>query len=611
MNSQLLVVLLLLGLCILLFIANRPRMDVVALLAMVALPLTGIVTVPEALAGLADPNIVLIAALFVVGEGLVRTGVANQIGDFLLRHAGGSETRLLVLLMLAVGFLGSLMSSTGIVAIFIPVVLFIARQQKLWPGRLMMPLSVAGLISGMLTLVGTPPNLVVDSALRHAGFGGFEFFSFTPFGVSILAAGIGYMLITRRWLNPERDIKRPQRVRRQLIDFVRDYRLTGRDHRVRIAVDSPLIGQTLQQLEARRRTGASVVAVERQTGRRRELIEPRGDMQLLAGDVLLVDAPTVDDAQRAQTLEELRLEPLPFRGAYFTDQSRNLGMAEVLLPPDSGLIGKDVRSIGFRSKYRLNVIGLRRKREALAPSVLDEELRGGDTLLVIGPWKSIRELQKQKHDFLVLSLPAELEQVARAAGRAPYALGCLAIMVTLMVTGWVPNVIAALITCFLMGLTRCLSLDSAYKSIQWPSLMVIVGMMPFSTALQKTGGVELAASGLLQAFGESEPRVLLAALFAFTALIGLFVSNTATAVLMTPLALRVASDMGMSPYPFAMTVALASSTAFMTPMSSPINMLVMVPGRYRFGDFVRVGVPLAVIVLLLTVLLVPWLLPPK
>ena len=609
MNSQLLLVLGLLGGCIALFIANKPRMDVVALLAMVALPLCGVVTVPEALAGFSDPNVVLIAALFIVGDGLVRTGLAVQIGDFLLRRAAGSEGRLLALLMLAVAVLGAVMSSTGVVAIFIPVVLLVAERQKLAPGRLMMPLSFAGLIGGMLTLVGTPPNLVADSALQHAGFAGFGFFDFTPFGAVILAAGIGYMLIARRWLNRAADAEPPGRTRPRLMDFVRDYELTGREHRIRVREDSRVVGQTLQQLEARAHSGANVVAIERWIGRRRELIEPRPDVVLCARDVLLVDVATPDDPERLRTLAELKLEALPLRGAYFTDQSRDLGMAEVLLPPDSELIGQSVLKVGFRSKYRLNIIGLRRGRNALATGIAGEKLRPGDTLLVIGRWKHIRNLQKQKRDFLVLSLPAEIDQVAPVRSRAPYALATLAVMVTLMVTGWVPNALAALIACLLLGLTRCITLDSAYKSIQWPSLILIVGMMPFSTALQKTGGVDLAAQGLLDLFGQAEPRLLLAALFVFTALVSLFVSNTATAVLMAPIALTVAHALGASPYPFVMTVALAASAAFMTPVSSPVNTLVLVPGKYRFGDFVRIGVPFTIIVLLLVVLLVPWLLP--
>ena len=610
MNPQLIFVLSLLGACVAMFIANKPRMDVVAMVAMVALALSGVVTLPEALAGFSDPSVVLIAALFIVGEGLVRTGIANRIGDFLLRRAAGSEGRLLTLLMLAVAGLGSIMSSTGVVAIFIPVVLLVAERQKLSPGRLMMPLSFAGLISGMLTLVGTPSNLVADSALQHAGFAGFGFFSITPFGAVILAAGIGYMLMARRWLRRAVETEKPGH-RRRLMDFVHEYQLAGREHRVRVGKDSPVIGETLERLEARRHGGASVVAVERWIGRRRALLDPRPDVVLCAGDVLLVDELVPGNPELDQARAELNLEVLPLRGSYFTDQSRDLGMAEVLLPPDSGLVGQNVLQVGFRTKYQLSVIGLRRGREALSQGLLEGKLRAGDTLLVIGRWKHIRVLQKQKHDFLVLSLPAEIDQVAPARSRAPYALGILAIMVTLMVTGWVPNALAALIACLLLGLTRCLTLESAYKSIQWPSLLLIVGLMPFSTALQKTGGVDLAAQGLVHVFGDAELRLLLAALFSFTAITSMFVSNTATALLMTPIALRVAHALDASPYPFVMTVALAASAAFMTPVSSPVNTLVLVPGKYRFGDFVRIGVPFTIIVLLLTVLLVPWLLPLK
>lgn len=609
MNPQLATVLGLLGLCVVLFVTGKPRMDVVALLPMVGLALVGIVTVPEALAGFSDPNVILIAALFVVGEGLVRTGVANQIGDFLLRHSAGSEARLLVLLMLAVAGLGSVMSSTGVVAIFIPVVLLVSARRKLAPGRLMMPLAYAGLMSGMMTLVGTAPNLVVDSALRHAGHAGFGFFSITPFGVVILAAGIGYLLVARRWFSPPDTGDAAERRRRQMSDFVRDYRLEGREYRLRIGWNSPLAGQTLEQAGGRRRVSANVVAIERQKGSHSEILEPRADLALQGGDVLLIDLAEPPEEEQMRLMAEWKLETLPLRGRYFTDRSREIGMAEVLVPPDSSLVGRTAMETTFRSRFRLNVIGLRRGSEALEGALAAEKLRAGDTLLVIGRWKHIRNLKKHTHDFVLLSLPAEIDEVAPAASKAPGALVALGVMVLLMITGWVPNVIAALLACLLMGALRCVTLETAYRAIQWPSLILIVGMIPFSTALQKTGGVDLAVQGLLRVFGDSEPRLLLAALFALTSLIGLFVSNTATAVLMAPIALSAAHALGVSPYPFAMTVALASSAAFMTPVSSPVNTLVMVPGKYRFGDFVRIGVPFTIVVMILTVLLVPWLLP--
>ncbi|TRX75384.1 SLC13 family permease [Pseudomonas mangiferae] len=608
MNPQLIWVLTLLAVAVALFAANRPRMDVVAVLVMVILPLSGVIDVQDALAGFSDPSVVLIAALFVIGEGLVRTGVAFRLGGWLARRAGSSETRLLVLLMLAAAGLGSVMSSTGVVAIFIPVVLSIASRLRVSPRRLMMPLSVAGLISGMLTLVATAPNLVVHSELRRAGYDGLGFFSLTPFGLAILLLGVVYMLLTRRWLSSPPAGADALRSRRTLLDLVRDYHLAGRERRLRVRDDSPLIGRPLQELHLRTLHGANVVGIERQYRFGREVLSPGASTEIKAGDVLLLDvfAPLEDPHALC---ERLGLDPRRLRGSFFTDQSREVGMAEVTLPPDSTLIGKTLLELAFRSQYGLNVIGLRREREPLQDNLVEERLRFADTLLVIGPWKAIRQLQTQQRDFLVLSLPAEIDEVAPAASQAPFALLALGLMVVLMIGGWVPNVLAALIACLAMGAFRCLDMDSAYRSIHWQSLILIVGMLPFALALQKTGGIELAVQALVGLVGDAGPYAILASLFTLTALIGLFVSNTATAVLMAPVAIATAEQIGASPYPFALTVALASSAAFMTPVSSPVNTLVLGPGQYRFGDFVKVGVPFTLLVMVVTVLMVPWLFP--
>ena len=594
------------------FVAGKPRMDVVALLVIVILPLRGILKISEALAGFSDPNVILIATMFVIGEGLVRTGIAYRLGDWLFTKAGGSETRLLVLLMLATAGLGSVMSSTGVVAIFVPVVLGIADRLRVPPGRLMMPLSFSALISGMVTLIATPPNLVVDSALRQSGWEGFGLFSFTPFGATILVVGVLYMLVTRHWLAAQADRQPLESPRRSLLDMIRDYGLAGREHRFQICPDSPLVGKTLQELGPRRQHGgANVVAIERETRFRREFLSAGPHTELRAWDVLLVDVPRsgITGAALAEMRSKFGLEELPLQGTYFTDQSQEVGMAEVILPPDSEMVGKNLLQLTFRRRHHLNVIGLRRGREAFAGQLVRERLRQGDTLLVIGPWKAIRQLQTQIHDFLVLRLPVEVDQVAPAASQAPLALLCLLAVIAMMVTGIVPNVTAALVGCLLMGLCRCIDLESAYKSIHWQILLLIVGMIPFASALQKTGGIDLAVNALLRLFGEREPTLLLAVLFGLTALIGLFISNTATAVLMTPVALSAAQHLKASPYPFAMIVALAASAAFMTPISSPVNTLVMGPGQYRFFDFVKVGVPFTVLVMIISVLLVPWLFP--
>ncbi len=608
MNHDLLTVLILLGACIGLFMANKPRMDVVALLVIVALPLFGILTVPEALAGFGDPSVVMIAALFVIGEGLVRTGIAYRMGEWLVHRSGNSETRLLVLLMLSVALLGSVMSSTGVVAIFIPVVLSIASRLHVAPGRLMMPLSFAGLISGMLTLVATPPNLVMDSALKREGFAGFQFFSFTPIGLVILVLGIGYMLVARRWLAVRTEDAPAAGVRRTFQHLISDYKLADRAHRLRIRPGSPLVGRTLQNLSLRSEYRANVVAIERPGRFSLDLLPPSATAELKSGDVLLVEI-SGEGTDPQPLCRDLGLDRLVLGDTYFADQSRAIGMAEVALPPDSGLIAKTVLETGFRRKHGLNVVGLRRGRKALEGAMLEEKLRMGDTLLVIGPWKAVRLLQSQPQDFLVLSLPAEVDEVAPVPGRAPHALFSLGVMVVLMVTGVVPNVVAVLLACLLMGAFRCIDLSSAYKSIHWQSLVLIAGMIPVALSLERTGGVELAVGSLMETFGGAGPRLLLAGLFLLTAVTGLFISNTATAVLMAPIALSIARHLEASPLPFAMTVALAASAAFMTPVSSPVNTLVLGPGRYRFGDFVKVGVPFAALVLIVTVLLVPVLFP--
>jgi len=608
MNVDLLLVLFLLASCVGLFVINKPRMDVVALLAMVALPLSGVIGVNEALAGFSDPSVVLIAALFVIGNGLVRTGIAYRLGDWLMRSAGSSETRLLILLMLAVAGLGSVMSSTGVVAIFIPVVLSIAARMKVSPRRLMMPLAFAGLISGMLTLVATPPNMVVHSELRRAGLDGFAFFSFAPIGLAILVLGIGYMLLARRWLGGD-TVQEVAVEQRDTLDILAQrYRLPERERRLRVLPGSVLANQALDELKLRSQYGINVIAIERQYKFRKQLLIATGNTELFVGDVLLVDlaSPAIG---LLGAYEELGVESLQLSDSYYGDYSRELGLAEVALPPDSRLPGKTIQELGFRSTYKLNVVGVRRNHQALQGLLVDEKLKPADTLLVAGSWKHIHRLQGLSRDFLVLSLPAEIDDVAPAANQAPFALLGLAVMVGLMVSGLVPNVLAALIGCLVMGLFRCIDMDSAYKAIHWQSLVLIVGMLPFALALEKTGGIALAVSGLIGLFGDAGPHALLACLFLLTAVIGLFISNTATAVLMAPVAISTATQLGASPYPFAMIVALAASAAFMTPISSPVNTLVLGPGQYRFADFVRVGVPFTLLVMLVSVLLVPWLFP--
>lgn len=607
MNGDLAIVLGLLCAAIVMFALNKPRMDAVALIMIVALPLTGVVTLEQAVAGFSDPNILLIAALFVVGEGLARTGVAQRMGDLMVAGARASEVRLIALLMLSVATIGSVMSSTGVVAIFIPIVLRVARRARIAPGRLMMPLSVAALISGMMTLVATAPNLVVHGELIRQGQAGFGFFAFTPIGIPVLIVAIGWMILMRRRLGGK-ELDQTGRERPRLEDWVEAYALKGRAHRVRVSARSSLAGSSLREIDLRGSTGANVIAIERASRFRREVLSPSPDTVLEAGDVLFIDVSRAGDVVKALA-ERFDLDELPLVGAYFAGHAQAVGMAEVMVPPDSPLVGKSVVSARFRSTYDLVVLGEKHGRTALEGDILDETIRAGDTLLVAGTWRAIRKIAADKRDMIVINLPAEMDDVAPAASRAPFALGALALMIVLMVTGLTPNLVAALIACLLMGLAGCFDFNAAYRSIHWQTLVLIVGILPFAAALEKTGGVAIAADALQGAIAGWGPHGALAGLFLVTALLGMFISNTATAVLMAPVALALAQNLGVSPYPFAMTVALAASAAFMTPVSSPVNTLVVGPGGYGFTDFLRIGVPMMLFTLVVTVLLVPVLMP--
>ncbi|WP_318388413.1 SLC13 family permease [Enterobacter sp.] len=609
MNGELIWVLCLLGFAVLLFATGKIRMDAVALLVIIAFVLSGTLTLAEAFSGFSDPNVILIAALFVIGDGLVRTGVATSMGSWLVKVAGSSETKMLILLMITVAGLGAFMSSTGVVAIFIPVVLSVSMRMQTSPSRLMMPLSFAGLISGMMTLVATPPNLVVNSELLREGLEGFNFFSVTPIGLVVLVLGILYMLVMRFALKGEQHS--PQRdgwKQRTFRDLIKEYRLTGRARRLAIRPGSPMIGQRLDDLKLRERYGANVIGVERWRRFRRVIVNVNGVSEFRARDVLLIDMSAADVDLR-EFCSEQQLEPMVLRGEYFSDQALDVGMAEVSLIPDSELIGKTVREIRFRSRYGLNVVGIKRNGSAIEGTLVDEPLQLGDIFLVVGNWKLIGVLGHKGRDFVVLNMPIEESDASPAHSQAPHAIFCLVLMVALMLTDEIPNPIAAIIACMLMGKFRCIDAQSAYKAIHWPSIILIVGMMPFALALQKTGGVDLVVKGLMEFGGGYGPYMMLLCLFILCAAIGLFISNTATAVLMAPIALATAKSMGLSPYPFAMMVAMAASAAFMTPVSSPVNTLVLGPGNYSFSDFVKIGVPFTLIVMVVCVVLIPMLFP--
>ena len=607
MTGEILFVFGLLLITIILFVSGLFRLDVVAIMVIIALILSGLLSPTAALAGFGDPVVLLIAGLFVVGEALFRTGVAYAIGDWLMSVAGTNESRLLILLMLVVAGLSAFMSSTGAVAIFIPVALNLAAKAGSSPSRLMMPMAFASLIGGMLTLIGTPPNLVVSIQLAREGLESFGFFDFTPIGLMVLLVGIAYiMLFGRRSLPRDEGVEGAAKDRLSLRDLADIYRVTNQLHRLRLWAGSPLEGKTVGQALLRTRYGVTLLGVERQQRRTKAVKPALIGTEFRAGDIIYA-VGTDEEVDRLVKAEEL--ERLEIGGGQSKVAAQELGLVEVLLAPRSELIGKTLSEARFRERYGLSVLAVLRQGEPLQKELLETPLAFGDSLLMGGGWTQIDLLQGKQKDFLVLNLPREMSEVAPNRSKAPWALLVTLGMMLLMTFKLVDAVTAVLLAALAMVLIGCVSMKDAYRSVNWESLVLIAGMLPMATVLEKTGGVELIVNTLTESLGQFGPIALMAGLFIITSLFSQFISNTATTVLVAPIAVGTAMAAGVSIYPFLMTVALAASTAFSTPVASPVNTLVLGPGGYKFNDFIKVGVPLQVLAMVLTLLVVPLLFP--
>lgn len=594
-----------LAVAVIAFASNRVRVDGVGLAVLLALAVSGTVTAAEAVAGFSDSSVLMIAGLFVVGEALVATGVAAALGSWLAKVGQGSEVRLIALLMLVVSSIGAFMSSTGIVAMFIPVVLGLVTQTGSSRSRLMMPLSVSALISGLMTLIATAPNLVVSAALTDRGLAPLGFFELTPIGIAMLVVAIVYMAtIGRRLL--DRPEPRSEDTDVSVEGLLSAYALIGRFRAFRLGAQSRLADRTVAEAQLRSRRGVTLVAIVRKRGKQLGVLPVATDAVMRRGDLIAVtaDAQVLD---RFAAAEDLREQPIDdrLRAAAVQD----LGVAEVMLAPDAPLIGKTLREAQFLERRGLTVLAIKHRGHVVEGDLLDIPLNFGDLMLVAGGWPLIARLQENPGEFVVLRLPQELKSVAPARSKAPVAIAILAAMTMTMTLGLLSNVIAVLLAALAVIATGCVPAKHAYRSIGWPTLVLIAGMLPMATALEKTGVTNVLAGGLTHLLADVGPYGMLSVLFLITAAVGLFISNTATAVLIAPIAISAAQALGVSTHAFAITVAIASSCAFVTPVASPVNTLVLEPGRYGFNDFVKVGLPLLVLSMIVTVAMVGVLYP--
>ncbi|WP_426415644.1 SLC13 family permease [Aestuariirhabdus sp. LZHN29] len=588
-----------------LFIWDRVRMDLVALGVVLVLALSGLVTPAEAVSGFGNSIVVMIAALFIVGEALFRTGVAAATGQWILRMGGESERRLLLLLIPVVALLSAFMSSTGAVALFIPVVMSIARSTGMSPSRLLMPLAFASLMGGMLTLIGTPPNIVVSGLMTGAGLQGFGFFDFTPIGLLVLLIGLFYLVFVARHLLPASAGDGPHTPLRRLRDFAERYGIENNLYRLQVLPGSPLIGKTVVEAGLRTHYELTLYGIRRRGKLLSSMMPVLAETRMESGDFVLVYGELPDILRFC---EEQRCAEMGFPEVERERARKEFGVAEVLVYPQSRLVGKTIKSGRFREQYNLSVIGMKRNNEPLIAQFNGETLQAGDTLLLLGGWNFIEAL-KNNRDFVIIDTPAELKEVPTRSGKAPVALAIMLGMLVAMVGGWLPSLSAILLAAFAMVATGCVTLPEAYRSFNAMSLVLIAGMLPLALAMDKTGALTLLADQLISHLGASSPLLVCLVFFLLTSLFSQFISNTATTVLVAPIALATAQGLGLNPAPFMMMVAIAASTAFCTPIASPVNTLVLAPGNYRFIDFVKVGVPLQLLAMVVAMVAVPWVFP--
>jgi di/tricarboxylate transporter len=775
MTLEITIVLSILTMAIILFITEWVRMDVVALMVLVSLPVMGLITPAEALSGFSSPAVVTVWAILILSGGLARTGVANILGRKLLQLAGDNEIRLLVIIMLTVGILSGFMNTIGVVSLFLPVVLDISRRTKQPPSKLLIPLAFAGLLGGLNTLIGTPPNILISMALKDAGLRPFQMFDFAPVGISVLLAGILYMTLVGRRLLPDRDPVR-ELASTQGKDFKSLYALRERMVMLHLPPGSILHGKTLAESRLGSALGLNVIAIIRSEQTQlspeptfvlqssdRLLVEGRveqlatlGDEyqvvieendftveHLISADVELIEAQLSPDARmvgqtlrqvgfrhlyqvvvlairrgdvtfrtnleniqllpadilliqgRNEQLSELQVEPdltlsspaslahykleqrfmvvhvpdssmlvgktliesrladnyglsvlgivrggetrlIPapeeileagdtllvkgkqsdlkmMNGLHSLEvdtqptpdvgelESEEIGLVEAVLSPHSTLFGKTLRELNFRLKYGLSVLAIWREGRAYRSNLRDIHLRFGDALLLYGQRERLYMLGSEP-DFLVLT---EEAQIAPRKEKIPLALLVMGFVLIPAIFGWLPIAITAIIGVILMVLTGCLTMEEAYRAINWKAVFLIAGMLPLGIAMERTGAAQLLANGMVEIIGGLGPLAVMAGFFILASLASQFMPNPAVAVLLAPIALRTANDLGISPYTLMMTVAVSASAAFLSPVGHSANLLVMGSGGYRFSDYIKVGLPLTLVVLAVVLFVMP------
>ena len=588
-----------------LFATDKIRPDFIALGALAVLIISGTLSTNEALVAFGNPTVILVATLFIIGQGLTQTGITQAIGDRIsLRVKAGQENKLISILIATVGTIGSFMSSTGIVALFVPVVKKIADNNNFNIKKLLMPVAYAGLISGMMTLISTAPNLIVSEELTNQGYEPFQLLDFTPIGIAMLICAIGYFLI-RSYFVKDDEAETVMLGSQRMKVLLKNYHIEGEIFRLQLTGASDFVNKTVSETDLRQKFNLNILGMEVGGGLTNSMTIVRKDTVLKDAHILYVHGNAED---MSKACEDKNLKLLEYHGVHRSMLKQQIGLAELVIPFNSHFIDQSIATIGKNHLEQFYILGAKRLKTFSQDKLKTHQIKTGESLLLLGSRNDISNLNKNTNNYIVFNIPFE-ETTEVNTKKAITSITIAFLMVIFLVLNIIPPVLTVLISALLMIGTRCLTMEEAYGSINWSTVILIAAMLPFASALEKTGGIQLIAENVMAVFGNGSPYMLVTGLFIVTVVLGSFLSNTATAVILAPIAIKIAEVSDISPYPIAMTIAIAASTAFLTPVASPVNMLVVAPGGYKFMDFVRTGFPMFIIGLAVSLLLIPLLFP--
>lgn len=604
--------LIILSITILLFVWGKFPPDVVALMSMISLYLAGILDLGETLSGFSNTTVIMIAALFIIGEGLSRTGWTAVAGRYFVKWAKKSVPRLLVIITLGSSLLSGFVSNTGTVAALLPVTVTAAWSAGTLPSKLLMPVAFSSNTGGLLTLTGTPPNIIVSNALIENGFQGFSFFEFSLIGLPLLLISILYFRYVGYELLPDhRTRNKPVALDQEMYKWIENYSIDDNLYRLRIRSMSPLIGTSVREWNFEEVYQVSLMRLKRRHPNPIQRIPPyvempSPEMEMRYHDIITVkgEAEAID---RLMQTFHLGLIPLTPEMDNLKKEliNQEVGMAEMMITPKSVLVGKTIALGQYLNQMEVQLLAASRDNNPLKGKV---KIEAGDAFVIRGQWEKIENLKSVYENLVISGSPEALSKnVDMLTLRSYIALGTLILMVLLLVLKILPGAIAALICAGIMMLTGCVPISKAYKGISWTSVVMIAAMIPMGLALQKTGLAQIAATSLVNSLGKIGPIALLAGIFLLTTAFSQTINNSATAVLMAPIAIMASSTLGVSPKPFMIGVAVSASTAFLTPVGTTTNAMVMTAGGYRFMDYLKVGAPLLLLFFIATLCIVPWI----